>query len=161
MDELYREAKQYISPISAENILSINSKFCEEDGFLPRKRAIIEIEPKLYSAYYRFLNKIDDKQNITENFISSLIPEVAGCIAYYIASTQIFPTANKRTAAESAELLLFMNNKRLVYKETAENRRNELVDILSGIGEKSINIDETIKWFKLHSLNALETYRDV
>lgn len=156
MDDLYLEIRRYISPITAENIYSINSEFCIEDGFLPQKEAIKEIEPKLYSTYYRFINMIDSKRTITESFIDSLIPDVAGCITYYIASTQMFPTANKRTAAVAAELFLFINGKHLSYETLVEHGHNGLVDLLSNIGNQKIGIEESINWYTQHCVNSSE-----
>jgi hypothetical protein len=97
---MYTEVSPYFRPIMAEHILKINALFCEEDGFMPNRSVSGAIESKLYAAYYYFLNKLE-KTCASSQEINEMIPEVAGLIAYYIASTQMFPTANKRTAAVS------------------------------------------------------------
>src|SRR5437879_5840086 len=151
MNDIYMEVSLFFRPLTAENILSINAKFCAEDGFLPNQRSIHEIEPKLFSAYYYCLSKIYEKSPINDDLIQSLIPEVAGIICYYIASTQMFPTANKRTAASSAELFLYANGFGLKYKEMKSEGSNELVDLLRGIGNNDFNKAKTIEWFQGHT----------
>lgn len=149
MDEIYKDVSYYFRPLKAENILSLNAKFCIEDVFSPNLSCINEIEPKLYSAYYYFLTEID-KKTTTEAAIQSLLPEVAGMITYYIASTQMFPPANKRTAAASAEMFLFYNDFNLNYKKQADSGMNEFAQLLWDIGSKTFDRKATIEWFHKH-----------
>lgn len=74
MNDIYMDVSLFFSPLTAENIFSLNAKFCNEDGFLPNQRSIREIEPKLYSAYYYFLSKIYENSPITDASIRFLLP---------------------------------------------------------------------------------------
>lgn len=152
MIEVYRDVSLYFKPLTAENILEINADFCIEDGFGPNGSVIGQIESKLYAAYYYFLSQIHEKKHINDNEVRNLVPEIAGVIAYYIASTQMFPTANKRTAAVAAELFLYENGFDLKYKTKAEHGSNELADLIIGIGSNDFNKGYAIEWFKAHSM---------
>jgi prophage maintenance system killer protein len=152
MIEVYRDVGLYFKPVTAENILEINADFCIEDGFGPNSNALGQIESKLYAAYYYFLSKIHEKNHINDLEVQDLIPEIAGIIAYYIASTQMFPTANKRTAAVAAELFLYENDFNLKYKTIAENGSNELADLIIGIGCNDLDKNKAIEWFKARSV---------
>lgn len=151
MNDIYKDVALFIRPLTAENILSINANFCEEDGFMSNQNAVSEIEPKLYSAYYYFLSVIYESSPITQELIDSMIPNIAGRICFYIASTQMFPTANKRTAAEAADLFLYANDFQLNYNESKEHSSNELADLMRGIGSRDFNKEQTISWFQEHS----------
>ena len=151
MDEVYTDVASYFKPLTAESVLEINAAFCEEDGFMPNQNALSEIEPKLFSVYFHFLSRIFEKNHVNEESINLLIPELAAIILYYIASTQMFPTANKRTAAVSAELFLFENGFDLLYKTIEDGApTNELTDLVIGIGANDITKEQTIEWFKEH-----------
>ena len=152
MNDLYKDVSFFFRPITANNIYDINRQFCLEDGFLPNKTTITLIEPKLYSAYYYFLGKIDENNLVSQAAVRTLIPDVAGMICYYIASNQLFPTANKRTAAASADLYLYVNHLTLSYQEIATSGTNELADLIIGIGNKSYNKMDVLEWFRSHCL---------
>lgn len=150
MDDLYKEIALFLRPLTARDIFIMNAQFCVEDGFMPNQSAKNDIEPKLYSAYYYFLSKIYERSPITYELIQKLIPDVAAIICFYIASTQIFPTANKRTAAASAQLFLYINGLTLEYKKIKECGSNELADLMQAIGSKNFDKKQTIYWFHKH-----------
>lgn len=63
----------------------------------------------------------------------------------------MFPTANKRTAAVTAELFLYENDFDLIYKIKEECGSNELADLIIKIGCNDLNKNHAIEWFKEHS----------
>lgn len=148
---MYTEVGIYVRPITAEHVLKINALFCQEEGFMPNLGISGAIESKLYAAYYYFLNKLEAIQ-VTSKQIKIMIPEVAGLIAYYIASTQMFPTANKRTAAVASEMFLHENGFCLQYKTEVHSGLNELADMLIGIGEHRFSKEDAIEWYKQHAI---------